>query len=69
MKDYTKEELQPIGKIQEEAVDLIDFCLEQLYQEKGKVVSDKVCKNLTFEELLGALLKAKYEIEMWQRDR
>lgn len=66
MKDYTEEELQPIGKIPGEAIDLIGFCLKQLYKEKNKMTSDEVCKHLTFEELLGALLAAKYEIERWQ---
>jgi hypothetical protein len=50
VKDFTEEELQPIGKIPGEAIDLINFCLEQLYKEKDKMTSDEVCKHLTYED-------------------
>lgn len=37
----------------------VNFCLVQLYRDKEHVLSDEVCSNLTYEELIGALLLAR----------
>jgi len=37
----------------------VDFCLDQLYRDGDHVLDDEVCANLTYEELIGALLLAR----------
>lgn len=58
MKDFTKEELTA-SHPSKEPKDSIDFCLGRLYEDETKNVCDEIVKDLTFEELIGALLQAK----------
>ena len=59
MKDYTKSELES-GRPDEDALDLIDFCLDALYADKIHTIDQDFANNrLTYEELIGTLLKAK----------
>ena len=58
MKDYQKEEL--IGtRPKDSAEHCINFCLDALFEDKKHYFTQDVCKGLTFEELIGALLLAQ----------
>jgi hypothetical protein len=62
MKDLRRKDLEesrPSGS----AEDLLEFCLEALYRDKEHVVGDVVVYGLTYEELIGALLMVRDEIE------
>ena len=57
-----------IGKTQKElearrpsidAAEAVEFCLSQLYRDKEHTLAEDVCHNLTYEELIGALLLAR----------
>ena len=61
MKDYTQELLET-GRYPD-ADAAVDFCLEMLYKDKKHTISDMVVRSLTFEELNGALLAARKELE------
>lgn len=41
----------------------VEYCLRQLYADRHKSVRDEVAKDLTYEELLGALLHARDSIQ------
>ena len=41
----------------------VNFCLDQLYKDKTKSITDEIVQHLTFEELIGALLVARDELE------
>ena len=61
MKDYTAEELEetrPDG----EAKDLINFCLKRLYSDRKHSILNNVVDGMTYEELIGTLLKARDEL-------
>lgn len=63
MKGFTKEQLE-CSLPRCSAADAIDFCLEKLYADKHHNVYDVLTQshngdNLTYEELIGALLLAK----------
>ena len=62
MRDFNKVGLNA-SRPNEYALNLIDFCLEQLYKDKKHVVTDEIVEDLTFEELIGALIRAKDELE------
>ncbi len=65
MKGYTGQEL--LEKMaREDAVKALDYCIDQLIKEKHKTLQEEVCVQLTYEELIGALLKALYEFKRQQ---
>lgn len=45
------------------ALHSVKFCLKQLYADREKIVKDEVAKDLTYEDLIGALLSARDAIE------
>ena len=61
MKDYSREQLED-GRPSQDAQYLVNFCLDRLYADRGHVLNDLVVKGLTFEELIGALLKVRDEL-------
>ena len=62
MKGYTGQELlETMAK--EDAVKALDYCIDQLIKEKHKTLQEEVCVQLTYEELIGALLKAYCEFK------
>lgn len=61
MKDITKEQLESY-KPREDALWLVNFCLDALYDDTEHGFYDKVNRWLTFEELIGALLVVRDEI-------
>ena len=61
MKDFTKEQLEE-SRPDRCAETCINFCLDMLYKDDHKRISDQVVYSLSYEELIGALLKAKDEI-------
>ena len=71
MKDFTREELELSGSaLRDVPDDAIDFCLDQLFEDQTKSFQDDVCPGLSFEELIGALLKARERLrflEMFDR--
>lgn len=71
MKDYTKEELALGGgqRPDKEGIELLHFCLEMLYEDNTKSISNTIVNNLTYEELIGALLVAKEELELVAEDK
>lgn len=40
-------------------ISCIDYCLECLYKDNEHFTTDSVTKNLTYEEVIGALLLAR----------
>ena len=42
-----------------DAAEAVDFCLTQLYCDNEHNLVEEVCRNLTYEELIGALLLAR----------
>lgn len=61
MKDATKEVLES-SRPDKDAKDTIKSCLSQLYADEEHEIEDEIVNNLTFEELIGALLLARDEI-------
>jgi hypothetical protein len=66
MKDMTKEEIND-GRPVDDALWLVNFCLDALYDDKVHNFTDAINSRLTFEELLGTLLKAKDSLESYER--
>lgn len=71
MKDYTKEELSldERQRPDKEGIELLHFCLEMLYKDNTKNISNTIVNSLTYEELIGALLVAKEELELVAKDK
>ncbi len=44
-------------------LEAVDFCLNQLFKNTTKSLDDTVVGSCTYEELLGALLSARDEID------
>ena len=61
MKDETKEELEQVRPVVD-AIIAINFCLNELYNDKNKSVNDVFVGNCTYKNLIGALLKARDEL-------
>jgi hypothetical protein len=62
MKNYTQEQLES-SRPNDTALTCVDFCLRQLYADQKTEITSEVVENLTFEELLGALLSARDELQ------
>lgn len=73
MKDYTRDELLDGGYKTLHAGRVITFCLEQIYADNTHCITDRVTdagegkKQLTYEELIGALLAAQMELLNYER--
>jgi hypothetical protein len=63
MKDYTEEQFRS-SRPCDDALELVQFCLESLFMDKEHKLQDDITKRLTFEELIGALLKAEDELKL-----
>lgn len=63
MRDYSQEILEE-SRPNVSPAEAVDFCLRQLYRDRRHETEDEVVARLTFEELIGALLLAKDEIEI-----
>lgn len=63
MKDYTKEQIEKNRPFRD-TKKVIDFCLNCLYNDNNNILSDNVVKGLTFEKLIGTLLKMRETIEL-----
>ena len=62
MKDCSKAELEAARpKISRQQA--INHCLCRLYADKKHSIRDELCTNLTYEELIGALLLARDQFE------
>ncbi len=64
MKDFSRETFES-GRPSIDVLDGIDFCLERLYAGQQKCTSGEVAKYMSYEELLGVLLLARDEIQIW----
>ena len=62
MKDYAKEMLED-SRPQRSAKECVDYCLEQLYNDKRRKTTDVCAGERIFEEVIGALLAARDVIE------
>lgn len=62
MKDYSKEALES-SRPMKSAYHCIGFCLKCLFEDSTHSTDDEVVTNLTFEELMGALLLAKDSLD------
>ena len=65
MKDYTEEACRkPSGArvCRTETLDRVQFCLGRLFKSRTASFGDEVVLDLTFEELLGALLSAEHHL-------
>lgn len=40
-------------------LEAVNFCLERLYEDRGHGFTDSIAKDLTYEEVIGALLLAR----------
>lgn len=58
MKDYTERSLRE-SRPDVDALETIKFCLVCFFRDKKHRLADKVVKNLTYSELIGALLLAE----------
>lgn len=58
MRNCSKRELTA-SRPEMSAFSAVDFCLNQLYRDRSKRLNDLVAKNLSYEELIGALLLAR----------
>jgi hypothetical protein len=59
VKDYTREELEDAPFLGDHP-EWLQFCLDQLYADRQHRVTDEVVRNLTYEELIGALLVGRH---------
>lgn len=66
MRDYSQEELES-SRPNEDALHCVEFCLEQLFKDRTKRTEQVVAGVCTYEELIGALLAAKDELERNER--
>lgn len=64
MKDFTQAELEA-SRSTVPADEQLDFCLARLYADRRHRVVQEVVHGLTFEELLGALLSARDELQAY----
>jgi hypothetical protein len=62
MKNESKNTLES-GRPMISAIEAVNFCLEQLYADKTKLITDECCNRLTYEEIIGALLLARDLLE------
>jgi hypothetical protein len=62
MKDQTRDQLE-CTRPRVVPVSAVNFCLAQLYADRLHRCGDEVVRNLTFEELIGALLLARDAVE------
>ena len=49
-----------------DAEDAIKYCLKQMIIDEEHSVDDLICKDLTYEEVLGALVSARSEIQSYK---
>ena len=62
MKDYTQEQLEA-SLPAESASECIDYCLSCLYADEIHYMTDLVAHDLTYEEVIGALLLGRDAIK------
>lgn len=62
MKDQTRDELERY-RPHVAPVSAVNFCLAQLYNDRSRCCGDEIVQNLTYEELIGALLLARDVVE------
>jgi hypothetical protein len=55
---YGVEELEA-SRPRKDVTDAVNYCLKKLYEDRQHSISDEVCPDLTYEELIGALLLAR----------
>ena len=67
MKDFSKESLEEADTSHLCTIDVLSFCLRQLYKCKSKTTQDEVVPGLIFEELIGALLSAQRALRWGSR--
>ena len=58
MKYFSREELEKF-KPHHDPVDLINYCLDRLIEDRKHVLSQDVVKGLTFEDLLETLVSVR----------
>ena len=61
MKCYTKESLED-SRPDKDALEVVEFCVNRLFDDRVHCITDEVVHQLTYEELIGALLLARDEI-------
>jgi hypothetical protein len=69
MKNTSREDLNT-SRPNQDAVFCLDFILEQLYQDKKTRIEETITADCraTFEELIGAILKARDEIKFRRQE-
>ncbi len=68
MKNITKEELEQ-GRPTIDVLEGLNFCLDQLYEDREHTFYQDIVKGLTFEELIGVLLLARDEVKRYEEFR
>lgn len=66
MKNMTREHLEErfeANGLTVSPLDAVNFCINQLMKDRTHSTKDEVAPRLTYEELIGALLAARQEIE------
>ena len=62
MKDISKEQWERT-RPREDTLQVVTFCLTQLFKDEEHERTDEISDKLTYEEVIGALLKARDEIK------
>lgn len=62
MKSHTKEQLEQQRPIIS-ALSTVEYCLEKCFSDKTHSIEDSVFDDCTYEELIGALLLARDELQ------
>jgi hypothetical protein len=64
MIDYSQKEIEELpSDWKDQALELIDFCLRQLYRDDKHFITEEFVRGLSFEELTGALVAAREELK------
>lgn len=63
MKGSSREELEKGRPQQVDALGAIQFCLNALYKDRTKEITELVVYECSYEELIGALLLARDSVE------
>lgn len=66
MKDMTQEQIES-ARPSMSSLELVEFCLSALYRDTENNFGDSINTYLTFEELLGALLKARDDLQDFEK--
>ena len=68
MRDFTKKQLES-GRPSVEPKEAIEYCLKALYDDKEHSIKDYAAADLTYEEIIGALLLAHDRFSLDEKEQ